>query len=168
MQLPAQIVAKKQLLQTIGLTSAAFLIALPVGAAVLGSNGAVEAQGTTTVTKTVEDLGSCAAGTAQKQVTTTVRHNVVTVPTVTQTTGNGISQNGTGNQASQNGSGATAQASDHSIAAAVSLLNDVVDVNNVLNGNTVSVPVNVPILSGTSTNTGTGNGGLLGLGLLGL
>lgn len=146
MQIPAQIVARKQLLQTIGLTSAAFLVALPVGAAVLGSNGGVAgAQGTTTtVTKSVEDLGSCTTGTAQKATTTTTK-TTHGVSTVRQTGGSGINQNGTGNQASQNGSGATAQASDHSIAVAASLLNDVIDVNNVLNGNTVSVPVTAPV-----------------------
>lgn len=146
MGLPATIASHKQLLQTIGLSSAAFLIALPIGAAVL-PNTKTSADGgtTTTVTKSVEDGLACVSGDATgsrlSTTTTTVSrrhthsHNTNTV--------------GTNN-------GANAQVGRDGVAVAV---NDVLDltVGDVLSGNTVdvgdvSVPVAGDVLGGTGSS----------------
>jgi hypothetical protein len=135
-----------------------------------GRQDALAASPATTVSKTAEDLGlgSCTTGTgAAKTASTKSTHEVVT-RTVNQT--GTTNQNGTSNQNGTNNSQSSATVGRDGIAASVNALNDLVDVNDVLshNNTSVSVPVNVPILSGTNTNSGTGNGGLLGLGLLGL
>jgi hypothetical protein len=164
--------ADKQLVKTFLITFIAVVAGLPVAAAIMpGRQDALAETPATSVSKTAADLGlgSCTTGTgtgSAKTASTKSTHEVVETRTVSQ---NG-NQNQVGTNNSINDHGATAQASDHSIAASVNALNDLVDVSDVLshNNTTVSVPVNVPILSGSSANSGTGNGGLLGLGLLGL
>lgn len=149
----ANFVASKQLLTTVGISAAAFLVALPIGAAVMPNNSVVEAQGpVTTVTRTVSDLGSCVEGTSSAtkstKTVTTAKHSA---PAATQT--------------SSNNSGSTAQVGRDGIAAAVTV-GDVLSNNNVsvpvLSNNTTTVSPTVNLLS---NNDGSS---LLGLGLLGL
>ena len=158
------IIANKQLLTTAGITTAAFLVALPIGAAVLPHGSTVAAQSpSVTVSRTVSDLGLCDAGTGSSTQTT---KSVTTATHASKVTGSN-------SQTSSNNSGSTAQVGHDGVAAAVTV-GDVLSNNNipVLSNNNVSVPVlsnntttvspSVNVLSNNSQN------GLLGLGILGL
>lgn len=170
MQSFALTAADKQLIKTFLITFIAVVAGLPVAAAIMPGRENALAHPVSGVTKSVADAveaDACGTGKGTGAKSTKSTHEVVeTRRSVTQTGNN--NQNGTNN--SQNNGGATAQVGRDGIAASVNALNDLVDVSNVLNGNTVSVPVlsnnTTPILSGSQS--GTGNGGLLGLGLLGL
>lgn len=84
MKLSKAIVDKKQLLQTIGLTSAAFLIALPIGAAVIPGSDVNADE--TTVTRTVEEgLGACPAGEGEGTGAVNGASNTVTRTVTTRT-----------------------------------------------------------------------------------
>ncbi len=165
MNLLARIASHKQILTTAGITTAAFLVALPIGAAVLPNGSTADAQGSeSTITRTVTDLGSCTTGTSTGSATKTVTTASKKVtPTNTHTN----------TQNSSNNSGSTAQVGHNGIATAVTV-GDVLSNNNipVLSNNNVSVPVlsNNTTTVSPSVNVLSNNSdtGLLGLGLLGL
>lgn len=158
----------KQLVTTAAVAVAAFLAALPVGASVMPQQSNAKTDSVVkTVTRTASAaVGSCvadesdvaSASTAVKSASTAT-HSHTNTHTNTQTS--------TGN------SGSTAQVGRDGVAAAVTV-GDVLSNNNVpvLSHNNVSVPVlsnNATTVSpSVSLLSNNSNGGLVGLGVLGL
>jgi hypothetical protein len=139
----AKLTANKQLLQTVGVTTAAFLVALPIGAMIMPKTAAHDA-GTSSVTRTITNtssLGSCTTDAEATSAPSSVTKTVVTPGKHTHTASH------THTQTSSNNSGSTAQVGRDGIATAVTV-GDVLSNNSVLSGNNVSIPV----LSNNSTN----------------
>ncbi len=162
MNVAQKISAHRQLLQMIGITSAAFLVALPIGAAVMPRNSVVSADTPTVVTRTIDSLGSCTTGTAGKSAAKTTTHTVVVPATHTNTV--------TNTQTSTNDHGATAQVGHDGIAAAVNVGDvlshnnvPVLSNNNILSGNATTVSPTVNLLNGNLAGNTIGSvGSLLG------
>ncbi len=168
----ALITDNKQLVTTAAVAVAAFLAALPVGATVMPQASSAKTDAVVkTVTRTASaTVGSCVADESDvasatssvKSASTTTHSNKVT-----------STHTHTDTQTSSNNSGSTAQVGHNGIAAAVTV-GDVLSNNNVpvLSNNNVSVPVlsnNATTVSpSVSLLSNNSNGGLLGLGVLGL
>lgn len=173
MQSFALTAADKQLIKTFLITFIAVVAGLPVAAAIMPGRESVSAHQASGVTKTVADAVSaetCGTSKSTGAKSTKSTHEVVnTIRTINQT--GSVNQNGASNQNGTNNSqSGAATVGRNGIAASVNALNDLVDVTDAvkINVGDVNVPLlsnnNTPILSGSNS----GNGGLLGLGILGL
>jgi hypothetical protein len=168
-----EVLKKRQLLTTTAIASAAFMLALPVGATIMPNASAVSddiAKPAVAQVGCVDDTVGTAAAAVLSTATTRS----------TGTTGtNTVTHTNTTTQTSSNNSGSTAQVGRNGVAAAVTV-GDVLSNNDVLSHNNVPVlsnnDVSVPVLSNNATTvsptvnllSNNGHNGLLGIGILGL